>query len=275
MNYDPGKYRERWDAFKTFTSNQIRELMTNYGQVDILWLDGGWVRPNRAKDSLCQDRIRYNEDIDMNAIAAMARRRQPGLIVVDRDVEGVNQNYLTPEQKIPDAPLPYPWETCMTMATSWSYVPNDIYKPANELIHHLARIVSRGGNLLLNVAPSPLGTFDDTAYSRLGEIGDWMKVNGEAIYGSRPIAPYQSGKVVFTSKEDGSLYALYLAEENEKLPKEITFEGVTPKGNSVEFLGASQSVSCSMRGSTAIISIPEEVLASPPGRHAWVFKFRK
>ncbi len=201
VNYDPSKYPEKWNAFKQFTSNQINELMTNYGKIDILWLDGGWVRPNMARDSVYPVRIRFNQDIDMNGIAAMARSHQPGLIVVDRDVEGINQNYLTPEQKVPDHPLPYPWETCMTMATSWSYVPNDVYKPTNTLIHLLAQIVSRGGNFLLNIAPSPEGTLDDTAYSRLKEIGEWMKINGEAIYGTQPVPPYQSGKVVFTSKK--------------------------------------------------------------------------
>ena len=173
-NYDPAKYPALWEEFRRFTTAQIRELMSGYGPVDILWLDGGWVRPNRASDSVCAAGVRHGEDIRMDDIAAMARTLQPGLIVVDRDVEGPNQNYLTPEQQIPERPLPYPWETCMTMATSWSYVPNDVYKPARTLVHLLSKIVSRGGNFLLNVGPSPEGTLDDTAYARMAELGDWI-----------------------------------------------------------------------------------------------------
>lgn len=274
VNYDPARYPERWSAFASFTSNQIRELMTGYGPVDILWLDGGWVRPNRAKDSLCDTHIRFNEDIGMDAIAAMARGLQPGLIVVDRDVEGPNQNYLTPEQRIPESPLPYPWETCMTMATSWSYVPNDTYKPARELIHTLARIVSRGGNFLLNIAPSPAGTLDDTAYSRLREISAWMKLNGEAIYGTRPAAPNQSGNVVFTSKSDGALYAICLAEAGKAAPEEITFEGPAPAGASVTVLGYDGPVRSRTDGSRTTILLPPEFRNAPPGDYAWTIRLR-
>jgi len=168
VNYDIKKYPEKWNQFKDFTAKQIKELMSDYGPVDILWLDGGWVQP-MTETSPRWGRLPVDQDIDMPKIASMARKLQPGLLVVDRAVEGKYQDYLTPEQKIPDEPLPYPWETCMTMATSWSYVPNDKYKSSNELIHTLARIVSRGGNLLLNIAPSPEGEFDDTAYSRLNK----------------------------------------------------------------------------------------------------------
>jgi alpha-L-fucosidase len=275
VNYDPAKYPALWSAFRTFTANQIRELMTGYGPVDILWLDGGWVRPNRASDSACASNIRWNEDINMDGIAAMARASQPGLIVVDRDVEGPNQNYLTPEQKIPEKPLPYPWETCMTMATSWSYVPNDTYKPARELVQLLAKIVSRGGNFLLNIGPSPEGTLDDTAYGRLREIGQWMAVNGEAIYGTRPVAPYSSGDVVFTAKGASSVYAIALAGADGVMPREITFRGPAPRSGRVRLLGSGERLSCRSQGGTTTVTIPEAVRTSPPCAYAWVFTFEE
>ncbi len=107
----------------------------------------------------------------------MARRHQPGLIVVDRSVHGPFENYRTPEQSIPDKPLDYPWETCMTMGGSWSYVPDDRYKSVNTLIHNLVDIVAKGGNYLLNVGPGPDGTWHDEAYRKLDSIGAWMSTN--------------------------------------------------------------------------------------------------
>jgi alpha-L-fucosidase len=106
-NYDITKEPERWERFVQFTHNQITQLMSDYGPIDILWLDGGWVKPNKN-----------GQDIRMNEIAANARRQQPGLIVVDRATHGEFENYVTPEQQIPKQALDYPWETCMTMGRS-------------------------------------------------------------------------------------------------------------------------------------------------------------
>src|SRR6185436_2454652 len=85
VNYDPKKYPERWNAFKDFTYNQLKELMSQYGKVDILWLDGGWVRPLSTVDTTVewQRGIKIDQDIDMKKIAGMARSYQPGLLMVD------------------------------------------------------------------------------------------------------------------------------------------------------------------------------------------------
>ena len=181
VNYDPKKYPEKWNAFKQFTFNQIKELMSGYGKMDILWLDGGWVRPQSTIDKNVdwQKGIVYDQDIDMKNIAAMGRSLQPGLIVVDRSVGGEFENYQTPEQQVPEKPLSFPWETCMTMGNSWSFVPNDHYKSARQLVQLLVKIVSRGGNFLLNIGPGPDGDWDSTAYRRLADIGAWMKINGQ------------------------------------------------------------------------------------------------
>jgi len=212
VNYDPAKYPDKWAQFKDFTFNQIKELMTGYGQLDILWLDGGWVRPYTEKEQK-QDHI-FNQDIDMGRIARMARQYQPGILVVDRAVGGPYENYQTPEQQVPDKPLDHPWESCITMGDSWSYVPDDHYKPSNTLIHLLIRIVSRGGNFLLNIGPSPKGDWSDTAYARLREIGSWMKVNGDAIYDSKPLAPYAKGNLVFTQSEDGNAKYIFILSDD-------------------------------------------------------------
>ncbi|MCK6610844.1 MAG: alpha-L-fucosidase [Bacteroidia bacterium] len=217
-NYDLNKYPEKWNAYKKFTQNQINELLSEYGKVDILWLDGGWVQP-MTETSPRWGYKPVHQDIEMDSIALWGRKLQPGLIVVDRAVEGPNQNYLTPEQQIPDKPLPYPWETCMTMGGSWSWVKNEHYKSKQQILVNLCKIVSRGGNYLLNIAPGPNGEWDSTAYQRLQEIGVWMKKNGNAIYSSKPIAPFEfkeqnGAHWVFTqSTKDKKRYAMLLNPE--------------------------------------------------------------
>jgi len=179
--------------------------MSGYGSVDILWLDGGWVQPMTSTSP----RWGYkpvHQDIQMDSIASRARKLQPGLIVVDRAVEGPNQNYLTPEQQIPKVALPYPWETCMTLGNSWSYVKNENYKSLDLVINNLCAIVSRGGNYLLNIAPSPTGEFDSAAYRRLQEIGAWMKVNSQAIYETFPSKNPNFGNALVIAKSGNQKY---------------------------------------------------------------------
>jgi alpha-L-fucosidase len=265
VNYSIKKYPERWQKFCDFTYNQVRELMSDYGKVDILWLDGGWVDPKNG------------QDVNMPKIAAMARNFQPDLLMVDRTVTGKYENYRTPEQQIPDKLLNYPWETCMTMASSWSYVPGDLYKPANKIIHNLVDIVCKGGNYLLNIGPSPDGEWADSAYVRLREIGDWMHVNGEAIYNSRPINPFKSGNVCFTSNPDGTIYLIYLAEPDEtKMPARISVKGFQPAGRSViDLLGEKGILEWKNDGDSGFyIEIPIALQKNPPCHYAWTFRIR-
>jgi len=276
VNYEIDRYPEKWEAFKTFTYNQIKELMTDYGTVDILWLDGGWVQP-MTETSPRWGKNPCDQDIDMPKIADMARSLQPGLIIVDRAVEGRYQNYRTPEQEVPDTALNYVWETCMTMATSWSYVKNDEYKPTSKLIHLLVDIVAKGGNLLLNIGPGPDGTISPVAYQRLEEIGDWMKINGDALYNSRAIAPYKEGKVCFTRLPDESINAIYLAEDGETQPPErIEITSFTPEeGSAVMMLGVSDPVLWEKTSNGFVIHVPESARKNPPCSHAWAFRFTK
>ena len=111
VNYDVKKYHKKWANFQKFTANQIDELMSNYGNVDILWLDGGWVR-------------KPEQDIKMDEIVDKARRKQPGLIVADRTVPGRNENYQTPERVIPEKQINNPWETCIPLAKTWGWSPD-------------------------------------------------------------------------------------------------------------------------------------------------------
>lgn len=244
VNYNPSKYPEKWAAYKQFTYNQIQELTSQYGPIDLLWLDGGWVRPKQQKNPSWVNSP-YNQDIDMNSLANIARKNQPGILIVDRSVGGEFENYWTPEQHIPpqEEKLYYPWETCMTMANSWSYVPNDQYKSSKEILKNLATIVSRGGNYLLNIAPSPEGEWDEAAYQNLKEIGQWMSINGESIYGTtRHEVITQTDQYYYTQKGD-TVYCIYFKKEGEDYPKYFPIEYPRKPESAVHILGTDAKVS--------------------------------
>lgn len=258
-NYDTLKEPQRWARFVQFVHAQIEELMSNYGRIDILWLDGGQVRPPK-------------QDIQMDRLAEMARRHQPDLIIVDRTAGTKHENYRTPEQKVPDKPLPYVWESCLTMGRQWSYKPDDDYKSPRQLIHLLVDVVAKGGNLLLNIGPQPDGKLPPPALQRLEAIGRWMDVNAEAIHGSRPLPPWKDGQVAFTRRGD-TVYAIYLLPDGDAAPPpQIRFVGPRPSaGAQVRLLGWKGAVPWRIDGQSVIVDVPPQAVANPPCEHAIVF----
>ena len=217
VNYSIADHPYRWQRYKNFTFNQIRELTSNYGPIDILWLDGGWVRPEWSVNDEtrpwlgCSGQV---QDVNMPSIASMVRGTNPQMLIVDRSVGGRYENYRTPEKQVPDTLLPYPWETCMTMGDSWSYVPDDNYKSVKTLLHMLCDVVAKGGNLLLNVGPDADGNLPAEALQRMEAIGLWLDKNGYAIYGTRPLYPYCEGNIRYTQSKDGRhQYAITLTDE--------------------------------------------------------------
>jgi alpha-L-fucosidase len=284
VNYDIKTYPERWENYVQYTHNQVMELMSEYGPVDILWLDGGWVQP------LTDDEIsKYinspdykfthiqSQDIRMDELVDKARAKQPGLIVVDRAVPGKNQNYLTPENTVPEKTLPYPWESCIISGGSWSWVPNATYMTPRRVVHLLCDIVCKGGNLLLNIAPGPDGSWDQGAYDMLEGVGEWMKVNSEAIYDTHPIEPYKEGKVCLTQGKDDAIYLVYLADENETaLPAKIWSSEICPAaGSKVTLLGSPGELNWEACGNGFFADIPESIRKNPPCQLAWVLKISK
>jgi alpha-L-fucosidase len=275
VSYDPKKYPEKWESFKKFTYNQIEELMSDYGKIDILWLDGGWVRPFSSVDTSVewQRTIKHNQDIDMGNIARMARTHQPGLLVVDRTVHGEYENYVTPEQQVPATYLPYPWESCMTLGNSWSYVPNDEYKTSRKVIHLLTEIVSKNGNLLLNIGPAPDGEWDPNAYARLEDIGKWIQVNGEAIYDAEADAALPGqGKWVFTKKQD-CIYAIYQLAAKEAISEiyKLNINTASPI-KKIQILGTDQKIIFKQASTNLSIFTPVKKLNA--NTEALVFKIQ-
>ncbi len=179
--YTFGKWRqpepEAWDRYIEFMFAQVRELLTNYGKVDVIWFDGHWERtPEQWKAKELEE---------------MISSLQPDILINDRLPNA--GDYRTPEQLIPPQPLDGPWETCMTIGKSWGYDPNDTdRKSGRDLIHSLCEVAGRGGNLLLNVGPTGDGALPPTDIERLDEIERWMATNKDAIVGTEPgIEPWQ------------------------------------------------------------------------------------
>ncbi len=279
VNYDPEVYPDRWNRFVDFAHRQVMELCTNYGKIDLFWFDGGWVRKNKAEGAAPRIpgyRVKrlYNQDIRMDELVDKIRSKQPEAIVVDRAVEGKNQNYLTPENRVPEKMLPYPWESCLILGGGWSYSFNAKMMPSRKIVHLLSDIVAKGGNLLLNIGPGPDGTWYEDAYGRLADIGGWLQTNGEAIYGTRPMAPYCDGKLRFTRGKDGSAYGIYLLDENESLPAEIQIEGLVPgRGSGIRILGKyGNPLQWDSDGKSLKIRVPESQRRTTSAQYAVVLK---
>ncbi len=276
-NYDTGKHPQKWQRFCDYSYKQIEELMRRYGKVDILWLDGGWIRPsdtiNDEVRSWGFDIAKWEQDINMPRIAEMARRHQPGLLMVDRTVHGPYENYRTPEQQVPQEALPFPWETCLTMTQSWGHDNNPQYKSSRQLIHTLIEVVAKGGNLLLNIGPTPQGTFEDAAYERLAEIGQWLSVNGEAIYDTRQFQIWSEGDDVRFTQDKGNsiIYTMLINWPGQ----ELRINALPLKSiESIHMLGHQAPLKWQIRGNSLLINLPESLQNENqrPCRFAWSLK---
>lgn len=157
---------------------QVRELLTHYGPIDLMFFDG-----------------------EARGLRELAWKLQPNLVVTRGAIK-------TPEQHVPGRPINAPWEACITMGTQWQYKPtHERYKSGTELIALLVETRAKGGNLLLNVGPKPNGELPIEQEERLREIALWMFVNHECIYGVRPWVITNEGHVWFTRRAD-TLYAI-------------------------------------------------------------------
>lgn len=278
-NYDIRKFPWRWNKYKELTYNQISELMNHYGSMDILWLDGGWVRP---RETVTEEVLswgaripEWSQDIDMPKIAAMARKAQPGLLIVDRTVHGPYENYQTPEQRVPAEKLDHPWESCMTLGGAWGYVPGDKMKSSAKVIHTLIEVVAKGGSLLLGVGPKADGTLPDEVVSRLQEVGKWMEKNGAAIYNTRTTDIYKQDSTFFTrSKSADVKYALACLSDGKAVPSTISWQNNLPKkGTTMRLLQTGEAVKWTQAGDKVTVQLPASLRKAKEPLPALAFSF--
>ena len=248
INYKKQQHPDWWQNYRKFTQNQLNELTTDYGNIDILWLDGGWIT---------------GEEIGLDTILVDARKRNPGMISVDRTIRGKNENYQTPEQGIPAKQLDIPWESCITLSHAWGWTPNAKFKSPNKVIGILSEIVAKGGCLALGVGPKADGTLQPEVVKNLLQIGNWLNKNGQAIYSTVNAAHYNDGKVWFTADKNGkTLYAIYALEDGEKTPKTITWTENKPKGKLV-LLQNGKSVKYTIKGNQVTVTLPSGLKNEP------------
>ncbi|WP_167614519.1 alpha-L-fucosidase [Maribellus sediminis] len=179
--YDELNKDRDMSVYREYLKNQVREILTNYGKIDVLWLDYSF--PGQFGKG--------RDDWGSVELMKMVRELQPGILVNDRadlkDYAG-GWDFTTPEQfKVQQWPeengVKIPWETCQTFSGSWGYYRDEnTWKDNKQLLVLLIESVSKGGNLLLNVGPTARGTFDYRADKALSEIGEWMKFNSRSIY---------------------------------------------------------------------------------------------
>ena len=173
----PAATETQWASYQVYLRGQLTELLTEYGQVDLLWFDGGW---ERSADQW-----------DTPGLEAMIRGLQPDIMINDRMPHC--GDFITPEQFVPAVPPVCAWETCLTMNKSWGWNPTDQhYKSPASLVHTLCEVTGRGGNLLLNISPDGDGNIPAPQAQRLKAFGGWMEENGNSVRGTNPaLAPWQ------------------------------------------------------------------------------------
>ena len=194
-----------YDRYVAHLKNQLRELLTNYGKIGVLWFDGEW--ENTWTYDRGEDLYRYVRGLDPDIIINnRVSKGREGLAGTTKK-GGFAGDFCTPEQEIPATGIPgMDWETCMTMNGHWGYNKEDHnWKSTKDLIRKLVDIASKGGNFLLNVGPTAEGILPPPSVERLEAIGKWMKTNGESIYGTTasPFARLDWGRATQKQLPDG------------------------------------------------------------------------
>lgn len=254
-HWDPAQEGSFDDYVKNVDIPQITELLSNYGPDTpaVLWWDTpiGMTPPRVAK-------------------LLPLLKLKPNIITNNRlDEHHLTGDYQTPEQKIPATGLPGDWETCMTINGTWGYKSTDHnFKSAETLIHNLVDIASKGGNYLLNVGPTSKGEIPQPEVERLKEIGRWMKVNGDAIYGATasPFGhPFDWGRCTAKVRPDKTV--LYLHVWNWPVDGQLTVPGLkNPIAKAylmkTNFLGWHPSLKHTSNADDVVISLPK----NPPDK---------
>lgn len=216
--YEKSKVRDM-KVYAEYMRNQVRELLTNYGKIDILWFDYSYSEPDEKRD-LPWMKGKGKEDWEAEKLIALARELQPGIIIDNR--AEIEQDLWTPEQlqlheweRHSETGELVTWEACQTFSGSWGYNRDEhTWKSPKMLIDMLINTVSCGGNLLMNVGPTSRGCFDKRAMQALEVYAEWMKYNSRSIYGCTMAEPEFTAPqgTRLTQAEDGSRLYIHLTE---------------------------------------------------------------
>ncbi len=249
---DP-KTAAQMNRYITYMKNQLKELIDDYDPT-LIWFDGGWEWP-------------WTHEMGMDLYAYLRGLKEDLLINnrVDKGLHGIvikkfekpeiyAGDYATPEQRIGEFNIDIPWETCMTIANQWAWKANDKMKSKKECIQTLLKTVGGGGNLLFNVGPMADGRIEQRQIDRLKDMGDWLKINGEAVYETQG-GPYKPTGYMVATRKDNKIYLHLLDSEksNLKLP--------FPKGVKVEktyFLNGNIPITFNQEKTTIDINLPEQ-----------------
>ncbi len=193
-----------WMRYLDFMDGQLKELLTNYGEIGGIWFDGMWDRPDA--DWRIDRTYKLIHDLQPQALVGSNHHLKPfpgeDFQMFEKDLPGKNSAGFSKDSVIGDLPL----ETCETMNNSWGFNINDRkYKNTRELIHYLVRAAGHNANFLLNVGPMPNGRIQPEFAARLREVGQWLAKNGDSIYGTRsgPVEPRNWG---VTTAKDNKIY---------------------------------------------------------------------
>lgn len=262
------KYREE------YLIPQLEELLSgDYGDVGVLWFDGEWISE-------------WTEEQGKELYAHL-RNIKPDLIINNRvgkgrqGMQGMNKDqtyagdFGTPEQEILEKASDFDWESCMTMNDTWGFKKNDHnWKSAEMLIENLMDIIAKGGNYLLNVGPTAEGLIPQPSVERLAEMGDWIRVNQEAVYKTTRHEPYYEGESIryISDKKGKYLYAVAFDWPG----NELILKSVQPKkGSKIKMLGYDKKLDWSYdQEKGLVIDLPEELQKEEnrPCKYAWVYR---
>lgn len=228
-----------FEHFKAFHRAQLKELLTNYGQVDLLWFDGDWERSQ--------------EDWDMKGLRAYLDNLSPKTVINSRI--GSYGDYATPEQQIPCAKPEGPWEYCMTINDSWGWQPQDNhYKTAGQIIRIFTEVITMGGNLLLDVGPKEDGTIDPRAQEALRGLGKFTKSNEKAIWGTDGFSNgmFLGGSTI--SKDKKTLYFFQF----EPLHGPTMIERLGQKIKKISLVASGEKLCYKQQGDTVWVDVPKD-----------------
>ena len=242
-----------FDRYVEYIKGQVKELLTNYGEIGVMWFDGEWEYTwTRERGIDLYNYVRsIAPDVIINNRVGKGRAGMAGTY----DPEKASGDFGTPEQEIPATGLGYDWETCMTMNDHWGYNKNDHnWKSTRDLIQKLVDIASKGGNFLLNVGPTAEGLFPQESLDRLRAMGEWMRKNGESIYGTTA-SQFENLEWGRSTTKDNTLYLhIFDWPEDHKL----VVPGLVSRAQKVYLLADRQTeLRCDYQAGTAVISLPE------------------